>query len=280
MQVLEWQKVPVAKMLPATRLRRPVTLRPVLPTQAGELVLRRLLTAHVAALGSVAQQRIIEALRRDRRARGVMDAPATEVERAVRELEAVAQAAIDRVIAEAEAEIAAEGQRHTQRFNTSVAAGLDLDIGAQIAASDAADLLATRAAVFGQLVRNVSADVQGRIARAALDGVYGGTTDDVARAIRDATQYGMRRARLIARDQMGSLNSDLNEFRQRQIGVTQYEWKTIIDGRERHSHHERNGRIFSWDNPPPDGPPGRAINCRCRALAIVTLPGEELRVGN
>lgn len=76
-------------------------------------------------------------------------------------------------------------------------------------------------------------------------------------------QFGIaeRRAELIARDQVGTINAELTMYRQRQIGVTQYIWRTALDERVREEHKEREGKTFEWANPPEDGPPGDAINC-------------------
>ncbi len=78
-----------------------------------------------------------------------------------------------------------------------------------------------------------------------------------------------RRANLIARDQTSKLNGQLTEFRQRDVGVNEYIWNTAHDERVRDSHREKQGKKFSWDNPPADtGHPGEDYNCRCVALPI------------
>jgi uncharacterized protein with gpF-like domain len=33
----------------------------------------------------------------------------------------------------------------------------------------------------------------------------------------------------------------------------------------RDAHFDREGRTFTWADPPDDGHPGEAINCRCQA---------------
>lgn len=84
------------------------------------------------------------------------------------------------------------------------------------------------------------------------------------------------RAKLIARDQVGSLNGELTRVRQESVGATTYVWRTARDERVRGnpdgkypdadpSHWDREGQVFSWDDPPEDGQPGQAINCRCSA---------------
>lgn len=89
----------------------------------------------------------------------------------------------------------------------------------------------------------------------------------------------LRRARFVARDQVGKLQGELTGIRQQNLGVTRYRWRTARDERVRgnpggrypdakHSHHSREGQIFEWGKPPPDGPPGKAILCRCIAEPV------------
>lgn len=47
--------------------------------------------------------------------------------------------------------------------------------------------------------------------------------------------------------------------------TTHYTWRTVGDGKVRHSHAGRDGRIFAWTEPPEGGHPGAAPNCRCQA---------------
>lgn len=74
------------------------------------------------------------------------------------------------------------------------------------------------------------------------------------------------RAKLIARDQTQKLCSDLNQARQRDIGIRKYFWSGIDDGRERDTHVANNNRVFEWESPPEEtGHPGEDIQCRCTA---------------
>lgn len=72
-------------------------------------------------------------------------------------------------------------------------------------------------------------------------------------------------ARRIARDQIGKLNGQLNEERQKGMGVSGYTWRTANDNRVRDEHTEREGQHYEWSDPPEDGHPGEAIQCRCFA---------------
>ena len=49
---------------------------------------------------------------------------------------------------------------------------------------------------------------------------------------------------------------------------THYIWRSVRDDRSRGEHAKRHGQVFSWDNPPEDGHPGEAPNCRCWAEPI------------
>lgn len=47
--------------------------------------------------------------------------------------------------------------------------------------------------------------------------------------------------------------------------TTHYVWRTQRDGKVRSSHAEREGQVFSWDEPPEGGHPGEDYGCRCTA---------------
>ncbi len=48
----------------------------------------------------------------------------------------------------------------------------------------------------------------------------------------------------------------------------QYIWRTVKDGDVRPAHAAREGKIFSWTNPPKGGHPGEDYNCRCWAEVV------------
>lgn len=87
-------------------------------------------------------------------------------------------------------------------------------------------------------------------------------------ALNAATGSPLNRAKLIARDQIATVNSQISKQRQIEAGVNSYRWSTSQDERVRPEHREREGRIFEWDAPPPDGHPGEPINCRCVAIPV------------
>jgi SPP1 gp7 family putative phage head morphogenesis protein len=85
-----------------------------------------------------------------------------------------------------------------------------------------------------------------------------------------------RRARLIARDQLGSLTGNLTQKRNEDLGVKAYFWRTSQDERVRKTHRQRNGKRFVYAQAIEpqlqklglqvdriDGHAGRPIQCRC-----------------
>ena len=97
-----------------------------------------------------------------------------------------------------------------------------------------------------------------------------------------------RRMRLIARDQVASLNSDITKTRQTQLGVRRFIWRTAKDERvrgpqvsrggatiggkypnARPAHTTLEGQIFDWRTGANGLFPGRPINCRCVAEPVL-----------
>ncbi len=91
-----------------------------------------------------------------------------------------------------------------------------------------------------------------------------------------------KRAKLIARDQIATLQGDVTRIRQKQLGVKRYIWRTAKDERVRSPHKQREGEVFEWGKSiraqlrkkglqvdTIDGPPGRPILCRCYAEPVL-----------
>ena len=121
-----------------------------------------------------------------------------------------------------------------------------------------------------KLIKDFSDDylskVEGIIQRGATSGKL---TKDITSEIVEKLGVTESRAKTIARDQVSKFNSSLNKLRQQNLGVTKYEWSTAGDDAVRPSHAEKNGNIYSWDDPPSDtGNPGDDVNCRCIGLPV------------
>lgn len=87
--------------------------------------------------------------------------------------------------------------------------------------------------------------------------------ETIAEELQERFGVAKSRAALIARDQVGKFHGELQRAQQEQLGVASYVWRTVRDNRVRSEHEEREGERFRWDDPPEDGHPGHAINCRC-----------------
>jgi len=79
-----------------------------------------------------------------------------------------------------------------------------------------------------------------------------------------------RRAKLIARDQIGKLNGRINASRLTSIGIDKFIWRTSKDERVRPDHRKREGKIYEFSNPPNGEIPGTPINCRCFAEPVIS----------
>lgn len=98
---------------------------------------------------------------------------------------------------------------------------------------------------------------------------------DIARDLRDQLDLSANRAKLIARDQVSSLNGEIHRLTQTEMGVSEYIWRTALDDRVRPSHEVKEGQRFRWDDPPDTGHPGEDINCRCTAEPVLDEIIEE-----
>lgn len=152
------------------------------------------------------------------------------------------------------------------------------------------------------LITSIPRDYLGNVAKAVADNFYGnGQPADrtLLQQIQHIGDVSYKRARLIARDQTNKAVGKLNQVRQQSIGVEEYIWRTVKDERvvgrpggvypptpemgrsTKHGNHwEREGRRFSWNDPPPDGHPRQAIQCRCHAEPVIDIKklAEKARV--
>lgn len=93
--------------------------------------------------------------------------------------------------------------------------------------------------------------------------------DQIGKRIKDRLGVSRSRAALIARNEVGNAAAFAMRESQKEAGCTEYIWRSASDDRVRPAHKTRNGKTFSWDDPPADGHPGEPVNCRCTALAVI-----------
>jgi len=98
------------------------------------------------------------------------------------------------------------------------------------------------------------------LTRAAASGTR---AEAIQQEIEDRFGVTERHARLLARDQIGKLNSRVTEARHTELGITSYQWIHVVNRNPRVEHVARHGKPFRYDTPPADGHPGWAICCHC-----------------
>lgn len=128
-----------------------------------------------------------------------------------------------------------------------------------------------------RLVKGLSEETINKLTKRIVTGVEKGySVTDIQKSIR----YGLvdesgvfktikSRMNLIAQDQIGKLNANLTQLRQKFLGIDYYIWHSQGGPTARDEHLDREGKKFRWTNPPEDGHPGDAINCRCWAEPVV-----------
>ncbi|MGL5282428.1 MAG: minor capsid protein [Plesiomonas shigelloides] len=122
-----------------------------------------------------------------------------------------------------------------------------------------------------------------RIQRAVSDGyVKGQPYTEIAKGIQKETGIAWRRAKNIARDQIGTLNGLVTKHRDEELGVDEFIWRTMRDARvrgnpsglypkARPSHFAREGKSYSWKEGAGGEFPGTPILCRCYAEAVIEI---------
>lgn len=89
----------------------------------------------------------------------------------------------------------------------------------------------------------------------------------------------LRRARLIANDQVRKAYSNLNRGRMEKLGVEQFEWLHSSGNQfPRKLHIEMSGNVYSFNDLPvidektgERGIPGQLINCKCRIRPVIVF---------
>lgn len=120
----------------------------------------------------------------------------------------------------------------TQAFLKSVNRAVGVDLSAMIQAEGIADYVDASVAQNVNLIKSVRDQYLAQVQSAVLEGMRAGDApSSIAKRIQQESGVSRRRAKLIARDQVAKLNSDITEKRQSAAGVTHYRWVTSKDQR-------------------------------------------------
>lgn len=142
-------------------------------------------------------------------------------------------------------------------------------------ASAAAEFVNENVALIKSIPDTFFPDLERTLTREVADGAR---FEELASHLEARYNVTAAKAQLIARDQIGKYNGDLNRVRQVDLGVTKFMWRTMGDERVRDDkdagpglgHVERNGKVFDWADPPDGETPGEPIQCRCYAEPVLT----------
>lgn len=122
--------------------------------------------------------------------------------------------------------------------------------------------------VKGKIAENVSYikgirdDYATKIEQIIYRGVTKGQSyGEMAEAIRHQGKMSRNRAAFIARDQSGTIYSQMTRTRHQAAGINHFQWRGMMDERERASHVAREGIIYNYDT--ADLLPGEDYGCRC-----------------
>lgn len=165
-------------------------------------------------------------------------------------------------------------------INKAVSRGLGVDF--LVPGSPLDGLIDDWAASNTALIKDLQDNYLMRVQQSLTNGFRQGlTSGEIAKQINAATGVGLRRAKNIARNEIGTLNAKVTEERDKELGIEKYIWRTMRDikvrgnpaglyPRSRPSHWAREGKKFSWDKPPDGGHPGEDYLCRCFAQAVIS----------
>lgn len=133
------------------------------------------------------------------------------------------------------------------------------------------------------LITNLAQSYLSKVTTAVNSGFRDGLSwRDISKNIQAETGVAKRRADLIARDQVATMNMQVTKQRAADLDIKQFVWRTMEDQRVRGnpsgrypkanpSHYARNGKTYNWSDGAGarDTFPGQAINCRCYAANVI-----------
>lgn len=142
-------------------------------------------------------------------------------------------------------------------------------------ASAASEFVNENVALIKSIPDSFFPDLEKTLMREVADGTR---FEELASQLEGRFNVTAAKAQLIARDQIGKYTGDLNRVRQVDLGIDSFRWRTMGDERVRddkdagagEGHVERNGKVYSWADPPNGETPGEPIQCRCYAEPVLT----------
>jgi len=176
-------------------------------------------------------------------------------------------------------------QEHKTRYDNMVKSALGVEFASIIDSEEMATVLNSSIAENVSLIESIPQQHHARVSRAIVDHFAGNLPQGLPKRLQEIYGIDERRARRIARDQTGSLTSAITEERNKESGFDEYIWRNQDDrrvvgnpsglypkgSRQHMDHWNREGKVFKWSEPPRDGHPGKAIECRCSSQPVINV---------
>lgn len=170
-----------------------------------------------------------------------------------------------------------EVDRHDEAYFKALRKITEIDLRRLTQADDLRPIVENRLSENVSLIKSLKRDQLTRVQSMIRENkVSGQSFAGLMQDIRHQFNVSTSRARLIARDQAAKLSSDINQIRQEQMGVKKYRWSTSKDERVRERHQRLDGKVYTWGKKTgAEGglSPGKPIQCRCVAMAIIEFKG-------
>ena len=100
-------------------------------------------------------------------------------------------------------------------------------------------------------IKSIPTETLGDMRKIILDSyMKGSSIRDMQAEIQEQYNVSKKKAALLARDQVATLNAQITKLQQQDAGCKRYRWSTSKDSRVRPCHRELHGKSFSWDDPP------------------------------
>lgn len=248
--------------------RKAVTLRAIGPTRARQQDLARIYlkvpAAWLEALGPILDEyaRTLAAVTTD---------SAADIEREIGLAELALQRLVLRLSADLRRWVLDMEEWHRGQWVGAVLSATGIDLSTILSPSDMRETVEAVLARNVALVKDLSAEAQGRIADAVFRGVNQRTpVREVAKELREAVGLSRKRAVRIAAHQSSNLTAELDTARMMESGVQEWIWRSSGKINYRPEHRARDGKIYTWENSPKDMP-GVLWNCGCRKMAHISL---------
>lgn len=162
-------------------------------------------------------------------------------------------------------------QWHRVRWSDNVMTATGVQLGTILTAGDVGEDVEAFVQRNVGLIRDISDEARGRISDIVFRNYQQRVPiEAVAREVREAVDMSRRRAIRVAADQTQKLSAALDTERMQQAGLDRWEWLHSGKLHYRPQHLARNGKVYSFDDPPPDMP-SQLPFCGCKKRGVLDL---------